>query len=137
MQRGVALLVLAGDFSSVVYQQRHDVQVTWTNTAAKTSLTFRRQFDNSLCPQRSLRASFTASVFPIQPASWKIVNEHLLSTLCATHYCTSHGKERDASVRLEWDEAKAVVVRRDSKKNPRARTHEYLSLFKVVLQLSV
>lgn len=80
VQRGVALLVLAGDFGSVVYQQRHDVQVTWTNTAAKTSVTFRRQFVNSLCPQRSLRASFTASVFSIQPASWKIVNEHLLGT---------------------------------------------------------
>lgn len=49
VQRGITLLVLAGDFSTVVNQQCHDVQVTWTNTAAKTSLTFGRQFDNSLC----------------------------------------------------------------------------------------
>lgn len=35
VQRGVALLILAGNFCTMVNEQRHNVQVTLTNKAAR------------------------------------------------------------------------------------------------------
>lgn len=47
VQGGVALLVLAGRFRAVVHEQRHHVQVAFTEQAAETWLSFTGRLEDS------------------------------------------------------------------------------------------